>query len=121
MAEFDIISYISSLTGFSFERGVLERIAMERGVINATSIEEIDARTKGLIKADLLFVVYTSPTTTGSYSRQHGAYSESIGGQSITDKANIYDMMMALYKKWDDKEMIETLDDMEGGLQWLNY
>lgn len=119
MAEFNIISYISSLTGFSFEKGVIERIAMERGVINATSVEEIDARTKGLITADLLFVIYTSPTTKGSYSRQHGAYSESIGGQSITDKANIYDMMMALYKKWDDKEMIETLEEIGGTLHWM--
>ena len=42
----------------------------------------------------------------------------SIGGQTITDKDGIYDLMMRLYQKWEDPK-VEELEDMGGGLQWL--
>ena len=42
----------------------------------------------------------------------------SIGGQTITDKDGIYDLMMRLYQKWEDPKA-EELEDMGGGLEWM--
>lgn len=113
---FDIISYLSSLTGFSFEKPVLERIAMERNVRCATSIDDLSQRDRDLLLADLLFVIYTSPTQSASISKKHGSFSLSVGSQYISDKRGIYELMMKLYAKWGD-EKADALD--EGYLQWL--
>lgn len=114
---FDIVTYMGSLTGFSFERSVLERIALERGVLEITNINQLTPKDRDLILADMLFVIYTSPSQSASISKSHGSFSQTIGSQIITDKDNIYELMMKLYKKWG--EVPEELEDMENGLQWL--
>ena len=118
MASFDIIRYMSSLTGYVFDDAVLERIALERNVAEVGSFSELSEKDKDLLTADLLFVLYTSPSKSASISKKHGQFSMSIGGQTITDKDNIFDIMMRLYKKWEDPK-VEELEDMGGGLQWL--
>lgn len=118
--QFDIIAYMSTLTGFTFERPVLERIAMERGVSDVTDYYQLEQKDKDLLLADLLLVVYTSPYQTSSLTKQHGAFTQTIGSQIITDKRGIYNLMTALYKKWND-DKLETVIQMDGGLQWINY
>ena len=118
MESFDIIRYMSSLTGYVFDDAVLERIALERNVAGVASFSEITDKDKDLLTADLLFVLYTSPSQSASFSKKHGQFSMSIGGQTITDKDGIYDLMMRLYQKWEDPK-VEELEDMGGGLQWL--
>ena len=59
MASFDIIRYMSSLTGYIFDDAVLERIALERSVADVASFSEITEKDKDLLTADLLFVLYT--------------------------------------------------------------
>ena len=119
MAEqFDILEYMSGLTGFSFDRAVLKRIAMERGVLQATSIDEIDSRLRDLLTADVLLVAYLSPTSTSSMTKQHGAFSQTIGSQTINDKDDIYNIIVYLYKKWDD-DKLEEVESAGGDLQWL--
>ena len=41
MAGFDIIRYMSSLTGYVFDDAVLERIALERNVAGVASFSDI--------------------------------------------------------------------------------
>ena len=118
MAGFDIIRYMSSLTGYIFDDAVLERIALERNVSDVCSFAEITEKDKDLLTADLLFVLCTSPSQSASISKKHGQFSQSIGSQTITDKDVIYDLMMRLYQKWDDPKA-EEIKDMLGGLQWM--
>lgn len=118
MIEFDIIEYLSGLTGFVFDKAVLQRIAMERGVCNVKSIYELDRRTKDLLLADLLYTVYLSPNTMASYTHAHGTYNNVIGSQVITDKKGLYNVFLSLYKKWND-DKLEEIESAEGGLQWL--
>lgn len=118
MLQFNIISYMSSMTGFVFDKPVLERIAMERGVAEVTSFEDLTEKQKDLLMADMLFVIYTSPTQTSSISKSHGNFSQTIGSQYISDKKNIYELMMKLYSKWGDSKA-ETVNAGGQGLQWL--
>lgn len=118
MASFDIIRYMSSLTGYVFDDAVLERIALERNVAEVDSFAEITEKDKDLLTADLLFVLYTSPSQSASFSKKHGQFSQSIGSQTITDKDGIYNLMMRLYQKWEDPK-VEELQDMGGGLEWM--
>ena len=118
MAGFDIIRYMSSLTGYVFDDAVLERIALERNVAEVGSFSEITEKDKDLLTADLLFVLYTSPSQSASLSKKHGQFSQSIGSQIITDKDNIFDTMMRLYQKWEDPKAKEV-ENMGGGLEWM--
>ena len=118
MASFDIIRYMSSLTGYIFDDAVLERIALERSVADVASFSEITEKDKDLLTADLLFVLYTSPTQSASLSKKHGQFSQSVGSQTITDKDGIFHTMMRLYTKWEDPK-VKELEDMGGGLEWM--
>lgn len=118
MASFDIIRYMSSLTGYIFDDAVLERIALERNVAEVGSFAELSEKDKDLLTADLLFVLYTSPSKSASISKKHGQFSMSVGSQTITGKDNIFDIMMRLYQKWEDPKA-EELEDMGGGLEWM--
>ena len=118
MASFDIIRYMSSLTGYIFDDAVLERIALERSVADVASFSEITEKDKDLLTADLLFVLYTSPSQSASFSKKHGQFSQSVGSQTITDKDGIYNLMMRLYNKWEDPKAKEV-ENMGGGLEWM--
>lgn len=111
-----ITDYIASLTGFSFEKSVIERIALERNVQDVNDIADLTQRDKDLLTADLLYTAFFSPAQTASISKKHGAYSVTIGSQYISHKSNIYREMMRLYRKWGEDKM---LDADNGGLQWM--
>ena len=51
--EFDILQYMSGLTGFTFDKAVLVRIALERGVEEVTEYDELTKRDRDFITADL--------------------------------------------------------------------
>lgn len=121
MRQFDIIDYISSLAGnFVIEKTVCERIAQERGVDRVCSIGELNQQQKDLLLADVLFAIYVSPNSSASLTMQHGSYTKTIGSQTVNDKKGIYNIMVALYKKWND-DKLEAVQAMGGGLQWLDY
>ena len=117
MAAFNIIRYMSSLTGYVFDEAVLERIALERGVSEVTDFAQLTQRDKDLCLADMLLVLFTSPSQTASLSKKHGQFSQTIGSQTIYNKEDIYDLMMRLYKKWGE-EVAEDLEGM-GGIEWI--
>lgn len=118
MNEFNIIDYLSGLTGFVFSKSVLLRVAMERDVLGVTDISQIDAKTKDLLLADLLLVVYLSPNSSASLTKQHGAFTHTIGSQTTNSKDDIYDVICGIYKKYGD-EKISSLPSSSGNLTWL--
>lgn len=118
--QFDIYEYLSGLTGFYFDKAVLKRIAMRRGVLTATNIGDIDEKTEDLLTADLLLTAYLSPTSTPSITKQHNSFSQTIGSQTINSKKDIYNVFVHLYRKWGD-EKLEEAEALDGGVQWLPY
>ena len=119
--EFDIIKYISGLlAGFVFDKATLERIALDRGVMSVISYEELDAKTKELLKADLAYSAYYSPTVWASSTQSHGSYSKSRGSQTVADndKERLYNIFSSVYKKYDDP-VLEQVEAEESNLKWM--
>ena len=116
--KFDIIEYMSGLTGYIFTKAVLQRIALDRGVDKAESYSEVDPKTRELLLADLLYTAYCSPNVMASASRSHSGMSNSVGSQQIyeSEKERLYNMFIGIYKKYDDVKA----DIIDGAtLQWL--
>lgn len=117
---FDIIGYLSGLTGFTFDKAVLKRIALDRGVSDVQDYNELDARMKDLLRADLLYTAYISPDVWSSYTHAHGSFSQATGSQTVNDKnrERIYNIFMGIYRKYDDEKLSEIEDC--GTVQWLD-
>lgn len=107
--KFDILEYLSGLTSFVFDKAVLKRIALDRGVLSVTSYSELDDKTKDLLRADLLLASYLSPNVWASYTHSHGSYSQTTGSQTIyiEEKERIYNMLRKIYAKYDDAKLEE--------------
>ena len=114
----DIIDYLSGLTGFVFDKAVLQRIALDRQALNLNP-EDLDAKTKDLLRADLLYTAYISPNVLASSTNSHGSYTKTIGSQTIhtADKERLYNIFMGIYRKYND-EKLEEIED-SSTLQWL--
>lgn len=119
MAEFDIIKYLEGLTAFVFDKAVLNRIAMERDLSSVGSYKDLTQEQKDLALADLLFVVYTSPNYTASFTNQHGAYTQTIGSQRYDTKKDVYNVMVRLYQKWND-DKLDFLPLEANDTVWVN-
>ena len=106
---FDILEYLSGLTSFVFDKAVLKRIALDRGVMSVTSYSELDDKTKDLLRADLLLAAYLSPNVWASYTHSHGSYSQTTGSQTVyvEEKERIYNMLRNIYSKYDDAKLEE--------------
>lgn len=120
--KFDIIEYLSGLTGFVFDKAVLKRIALDRGVYGVQCFSELTQQDKDLMLADLLLVAYLSPNVWASSTHAHGSFSETIGSQTVytEDKERIYNQFINIYKKYDDEKLTEV-EDLGGNLQWLDF
>jgi hypothetical protein len=115
--KFDIIDYAANaLTGYSFTEAQVKYVVMGRGLSEVTDMSELTQKDKDLLTADLLRIIYTSPTQSASSTDQHGDYSRTRGSQYVSDKKNIYQWMMSLYKKYGEDPFEE---DLEGGVAWL--
>lgn len=120
--KFDIIEYLSGLTGFVFDKAVLKRIALDRGVYGVKCFSELSQQDKDLMRADLLLVAYLSPNVWASSTHAHGSFSETIGSQTVytEDKERIYNQFINIYKIYDDEKLTEV-EYLGGDLQWLDY
>lgn len=107
---FDILEYMSGLTGFVFDKAVLTRIALDRGVNEVTEYEELTQRDKDLLTADLLLTAYLSPTIWASFTQSHGSFKKGIGGQSMYNKEQILDWLRKIYGLYED-EKLDLLDE----------
>lgn len=109
--EFDILQYMSGLTGFTFDKAVLVRIALEREVSEVTSYDELSKQQRDLITADLLLTAYLSPTIWASFEQSHGSYKKGIGSQSMYNKEEIYNYLYNIYSKYEDEKLEELPDN----------
>lgn len=109
--EFDILQYMSGLTGFTFDKAVLTRIALERGVAEVTEYDELTKRDRDLITADLLLTAYLSPTVWASFDQSHGSYKKGIGSQTMYNKEDIYNYLYNIYKLYEDEKLEELVDN----------
>lgn len=118
--KFDILDYLSGLTGFVFDKSVLKRIALDRGVYGVDQYESLSQETKDLLRADLLYTAYISPNVWASSSNSHSGFSRSIGSQTIyaEEKERLFNQFIAIYRKYDDEKLSEV-ESSEGTLQWL--
>ena len=99
---FNIIEYMSGLTGFALDETIYRRIAVERGLEEVEYYGDLTERDKDLLTADILYAVLLSPSTIPSFQHQHGQFSMSIGQQQIRDKDALLRWMLRLYRKWKD-------------------
>ena len=118
--EFDILEYLSGLTGYTFDKAVLQRIALEREVSDVFEFSELDAKTRELLRADLLYCAYLSPTVKPSQSVSHGSFSNTIGSQTISseEKERLYNIFVSIYRKYED-DKLQEIENLNGSLQWL--
>lgn len=116
LEEFDICKYIEGLTGFVFDKTVIERIALDRGVSEVTSYDELTQRDKDLLLADLLYTAYCSPNMMASHTNQHGSYSKTYGAQTI-NRDELYQIFMGIYRKYDEEEILENI---QGRVKWID-
>ena len=118
MANNTIREYVGSLITYPIPSAAVDRIMEERGLNEIEDWADVTRRTRNLVIADLLFAMFTAPSNTGSKSRQHGDFSITIGGVIITDKNDIYALMMKLYQN-PEQELWEALNDI-GGCEFLD-
>ena len=118
---FDIIEYLSGLTGYVFDKAVLKRIALDRNVHEVKDYSELDKATRDLLFADLLYVAYISPNVWASSTQTHGSYTKTIGSQTTytEDKERLYNQIVSIYKKYND-EKLEEIENSDSNLQWLD-
>lgn len=120
-SEFDIIKYLSGiLGGYVFDKAVLERIALERGVLEVTDYSSLDLKTKELLRADLAYAAYYSPYVWASSSQSHGSYTKTTGSQTISesDKERLYSIFAPIYQKYEDPKIDEILES-GGTVEWI--
>jgi hypothetical protein len=119
MAKFDIIEYISGMTPYVFSDSVLKRISADREVMYVESYSELTQESKDLIKADLLYEAYLSPSVMASCSQSHGSYTNAIGSQQTYEvhRERLYNVFVSIYRKYEDPKL-EFISN-EGTLQWL--
>ncbi|MGN1158421.1 MAG: hypothetical protein ACI4TK_19785 [Agathobacter sp.] len=106
---------------YVLDGAVLRNIALHRGVSDVTEYSSLNKKTRDLLRADVLYSIYLSPNVWASDTKSHGAYTRTVGSQTIytEDKENLYNIAYGIYKKYDD-EMLEELESTENGLQWLD-
>jgi hypothetical protein len=118
--KFDIVDYAANgLTGYTFERKQVEYAVMARGLQDVNDFSELSQQDIDLLTADLLKIIYTTPTQTASQTDSHGDFTKTRGSQYISDKKQIYEWMMALYKKWGENPF-PTDAELEGGCSWID-
>lgn len=122
MNEFDIIEYLSGITQFTFDKAVLKRIALDRGVSEVTDYEELTQKQKDLLRADLLYAAYLSPNIWASSTHSHGSYTKTIGSQTVyaVEKERLYNTFIGIYRKYEDEKLNE-IEGTNATLQWLDY
>lgn len=109
---FDILDYLSGLTGFVFDKSVLSRVAHDNNVHAVTDYAELTEEQKDKCKIDLLKTVLASPNSTASVSVSHGNYTKSIGAQTITEavRQSVRNELKSLYQKYDMQEELTMMD-----------
>lgn len=119
--KFDIIDYLSGITNFIFDKSVLNRVALECEVAEVEAFTDLTQEDKDKCKIALLETIVYGPYQTASSTNQHGAYTLTVGAQTITSAAleSIKAELRRLYKKYDDSDKLDALDATDGEMKWI--
>lgn len=117
MLDKNLLEYLSGMTSYAFDESVLNRIALDRGVMEDAMVGDLTKEQKDLIFADMLFTVWSGPNNLPSFTHQHGQFSHTIGQQTMGDKDRLLEMIRNIYKLYED-EKLELLPE-ESNLQWM--
>ena len=120
-SKFNIINYLAGMTGFVFDKDVLQRIALDCGVSEVIEYSELTQENKDRCMIALLRTILNTPYSTASHTSKHGEWQEQIGSQSLTAafREDIRAQLKKLAQKYDDEELLEELEDMGATLQWM--
>lgn len=120
--KFDVIAHLSGLTMFVFDKDVLVRVARDNGVYGVTDYDGVDKDTWLRCERDLLMTVAKGPWSTASHTNQHGAFTITIGSQTITSNAlsNIISRIKWLNKTLGEEEQSEELPEYGAVNEWVN-
>lgn len=119
--KFDILDYLSGMTNFVFDKSVLNRVAIDCGVAEIEHYTDLTEEMKDNCKMALLETIVYGPYQTASSTNQHGAYTLTVGAQTITSTAleSIKTELRRLYKKYENEEKIDALSATDGEIKWI--
>lgn len=119
---FDILDYLSGMTNFVFDKSVLNRVALECGVSEIEAFVDLTEEQKDRCKMALLETIVFGVYQTASTTNQHGAYTLTVGAQTITSKAleSIKSELRRLYRKYGEDDKLEALQESDGEVKWIN-
>lgn len=119
---FDILDYLSGMTNFVFDKSVLNRVALECGVSEIEAFVDLTEEQKDKCKMALLETIVFGVYQTASTTNQHGAYTLTVGAQTITSKAleSIKSELRRLYRKYGEDNKLEALQESDGEVKWIN-
>ena len=122
VSKFNILSYLSGMTTFVFDKAVLERVAIQCGVAEIDSFADLTEEVEDKCKAMLLETIVYGPYQTASTTNQHGAYTQTLGAQTITSAAleSIKAELRRLYNKYGEEDKLNALDATNGEMTWIN-
>lgn len=110
------------MTNFVFDKSVLNRVALECGVAEIEAFVDLTEEQKDKCKIALLETIVFGVYQTASTTNQHGAYTLTVGAQTITSKAleSIKSELRRLYKKYGEDDKLEALQESDGEVKWVN-
>lgn len=119
--KFDILDYLSGITNFVFDKAVLQNVALDCGVAETESYLDLTDEQKDRCKIALFEKIVFGVYQTASTTSQHGAFTQTVGAQTITSAAleSIKSELRRLYKKYDEDDKLDTLDDTSGEVRWI--
>ena len=122
VSKFNILSYLSGMTTFVFDKAVLERVAIKCGVAEIDSFADLTEEVEDKCKAMLLETIVYGPYQTASSTSQHGSYTLTVGAQTITSQAleTIKTELRRLYKKYSEDAKLEALNASGGEIKWVS-
>lgn len=108
-SKFDILDYLSGMTNFVFDKSALNNVALDCGVSDVESYLDLTEEQKDRCKIALLEKIVFGVYQTASTTNQHGAYTLTVGAQTITSAAllSIKSELKRLYKKYGEDENLK--------------
>lgn len=118
---FDIYDFLSGLTGYTFDISVLRRVALECGVAEVAEYSELTEEQKDRCKIGLLETLLLTPYQSASQTDRHGEWQTQTGAQtlSVSNIERVKDELRRLYKKYEEDEKLENLENADANLEWL--
>lgn len=97
--------YVFGCVNFAISQEGVDHVLKEREIKAKMAYEELDKKTKELLKADIYVWICMGPSKENSTSDSDNGWSHSEGGYTLTDedKDRMLKYAKAIYKKYDEE------------------